>query len=451
MNYPHQSPSRLPSDRATDLFERDGFTSSPMCGGAIFERFRRSPAKESPSRSCLAAPHALNFRRNGTYTEVDEDLKSPDTEGSSSMDGGSSKDDFECTDELPSYIVQFNPQGAQQSKGPMVSILKSTSIWSNPLPAVTEVDSLDESSTASSVKSAKNPAFGNGEALNLNRFSVQEKDEMLTSMRQLILKQQTSIVELAEQNKVMRRDISERHQTIIRILTESKKREGAFNEMKKAKELLAAENKRLSKELEMIKEKRPLTSDMRVCNDFKTSINKKSYSNSFENESAGVISHQSRLTRKASEVRQNRPSSKRIPKKTEPDVVSPKEVQFEETKDSPFSDENVVSIFRAQRSDTRNIEEANLFSKEREEMFTEIFEDNSKDDFRDDRCEETDENQVDTTQDFDNVKFEYNEAERARQEIEIFKQRLQNVQLRRAQRKPNEERRNPIVRFREYE
>ena len=201
---------------------------------------------------------------NSSHSTYSSGRKSPESTESSTS-GSSSHDDEEYEDKLsenrPSpYILQFEPQLEevskednnealeegnrqqlrmdrlqawmdQQQKGgsncqspqgssngsqqpsPAFSIRNRAYLWSTNLPVVTEERSFEvEDSSIASGPSLKEE--GGEQTRNVRSYSSPERNEMLLAMRQLVLKQQAALSEMAEENRHYRLELHECRQLL---------------------------------------------------------------------------------------------------------------------------------------------------------------------------------------------------------------------------------------------
>lgn len=106
--------------------------------------------------------------------------------------------------------LQLNNGSFDANVSQSIAIRNRAHMWSTNLPVVTEERSFemeDSSSIASGTQSLKDEVEtpkNNGRT-----FSSPERNEMLLAMRQLVLKQQAALSEMAEENKHYRRDLQE--------------------------------------------------------------------------------------------------------------------------------------------------------------------------------------------------------------------------------------------------
>jgi hypothetical protein len=113
-----------------------------------------------------------------------------------------------------------SPPAATPSAG--FIIRNKANIWSTNLPVVTEESSfeMEDSSQASGGAAGTNAKEGSQRAegaqplKNVRSYSSPEKNEMLLAMRQLVLKQQSALTEMAEENRTHRSELQECRQLL---------------------------------------------------------------------------------------------------------------------------------------------------------------------------------------------------------------------------------------------
>uniref|UniRef100_A0A7S3P545 Uncharacterized protein n=1 Tax=Amphora coffeiformis TaxID=265554 RepID=A0A7S3P545_9STRA len=112
----------------------------------------------------------------------------------------------------PNSQSQKNSSNGLQLPTPGISIRNRSHFWSANLPVVTEERSFEvEDSSIASSPSLKEEGE---QTRNVRTYSSPERNEMLLAMRQLVLKQQAALSEMAEENKHYRRELHECRQLL---------------------------------------------------------------------------------------------------------------------------------------------------------------------------------------------------------------------------------------------
>jgi len=268
-----------PFDQVPD----DELRSPPMCGQAVITKILgKSPGRQHQvapllhaesnrgTRSCISisASKKISTFRNLRYEEVGGSQRSPDTESSSS----SEREDPEETpimqpiESLPSYIVQFEPQElkvlqeeklressvnkVQRQRSPMTPFSR-TSIRTTPLAPVTEERSfeLEDKSQASQSQASRDAA----EKSISGATEPAEKSDKVAAMRKLVIKQQKALQELSEQNSQYRREVGESKSKLSKMQKESSRQQARIDKLVIDKEALLSECVWLREEMKVLR------------------------------------------------------------------------------------------------------------------------------------------------------------------------------------------------------
>ena len=198
-------------------------------GGLSYESIGSSPTFSGGRKS----PESTESSTSGASSHGDEDFTG-DQEGKESVSYAlqfepkleeAAKEEADSSDRLKlrmdrlqAWMEQQQKQGSGNGRGQQqaagtgqsqgFSIKNRAHLWSTNLPVVTEERSfeVEDSSITSGGQSLKEE----GEPpKNIRSYSSPERNEMLLAMRQLVLKQQAALSEIAEENRHYRRELQE--------------------------------------------------------------------------------------------------------------------------------------------------------------------------------------------------------------------------------------------------
>ena len=236
---------------------------SPICGPAVLTNLirkketysnaerRSSPLYEPPRNSVASSStgHLSLFNSRSSYEELSDDYRSHEETVSSS---GSDKSEGDILSNPVSLFPQFNPSDKETSDDKKAPSQRTqnrprTSSWSSTLAAVTEETSFDDTSRdasseqlpqSSTDKSIMDPPQAEPER---PYETPPEKKEMLKAMRNLILKQQTALTELADQNTHYRKKIGDYQSKLIEMKEDAVNQQARIDRLVLEKEASFAE------------------------------------------------------------------------------------------------------------------------------------------------------------------------------------------------------------------
>lgn len=257
-----------------------GEKSPQMCGQSMMNMLwgGKSPNNSQPfdpsgtaTKTCLTPPKAFNRRR---YTEVGGPLRSPeDTESSSSSDADEALQQID--NNANSYMVQFDPNDMKKSEEEKEVLAKvrqqqqqraqaaqsmgfRPTPWLSSLPAVTEepssFDTEEQSHQSGKMEVHGPPAMQiSPRKAAAPKHTSPEKNEMLTAMRSLVLKQQEALRELSHENQHYRTKLGEYQNMLIKMKQDQAATDSVVNQLKLEKEAFEAEAMWLREEIRAVK------------------------------------------------------------------------------------------------------------------------------------------------------------------------------------------------------
>ena len=239
---------------------------SPICGPAALTNLirkketystaeRRSSPLYEPPRHCVAgnsAVHLSLFNSRSSYEELSDDYRSHEESESTS---DSDKSGGDIMSNPVSLFPQFYPPDKETSEEKKASSQRTqnrprTSSWSSTLAAVTEETSFDDTSLHSRDTSSEQLPHATAEKSVVDPAQPQqertyetppEKKEMLTAMRNLILKQQHALTELSEQNTQYRKKIGDYQSKLIEMKQDAVNQQARIDQLELEKEASVAE------------------------------------------------------------------------------------------------------------------------------------------------------------------------------------------------------------------
>lgn len=187
-----------------------------------------------------------------------------ETDSSSEASSGEQKTpaEFAMIEEMMSMkdggIIQFNPNELLLSSNEdSIEISHSPSAQqTSSAPPVTSTPKNPNISWSSALPSVAEEAVGEDDRNDENRTigtEPAERQKVLGAMRQLVMKQQSALKEISEQNYQFRRQIDEQNVTIARLRKEREEQNGIVKNLESEKKVMEAEAVWLREELKTIK------------------------------------------------------------------------------------------------------------------------------------------------------------------------------------------------------
>jgi hypothetical protein len=228
------------------MYAEEEVKSPQMCGHGVLTRILRKSPGRSPARRPAQASPLLEENeskscmgvgsRNSRYTDLAESVHSRDTESFSSSE--KSQGDKRVLqgnpDSVLPYTIQFDPNDLKEVMGDQKKDPKTLSRakqrasgpgfrpspWSTNLSVVNEEGSVGLSFDDSETKSIKH-VLSSGEGVDIlvggDVKKQQQNNDMLTGMRNLILKQQKVLAQLSSENTQYRREIRSYQDVLLQM------------------------------------------------------------------------------------------------------------------------------------------------------------------------------------------------------------------------------------------
>jgi len=243
------------------FFDDEEENASRICGQQVFNKLRRSRGGLSFSTRSKTCLQPVNL---SAFTQSNKSILLPDTDSTSAGTTEEGSDfpldehhHFKTVDNVDSFI-QFDPSELEFTtthdevevahalgKKKTGSSLHQGSLslsWSQTLPSVAEEDSYDE-------EEQDNITTANDNEI---RKKDENQEKIMQRMRELLLKQQRAVKELAEENQKYRQELLEKEQRITRLESQQEEYVATIKELEKEKNELVTRTTQLKNEFQSI-------------------------------------------------------------------------------------------------------------------------------------------------------------------------------------------------------
>ena len=496
---------RASRDGTFDQVYDDELSSPPMCGQAVITKILgKSPGRPHQiaplldtdsnrgTKSCISisASKKMATYRNQRYQEVGSP-RSPDTESSSSSEREEPEQTtfMQPVESLPSFIVQFDPQELRalqeeklkdspinkgqnqqtpgQNQQPPMAPFSRTSLWPSTLSPVTEEQSfeLEDKSHASQSQASRDVVEKPPSDAAL---PSSEKSEKVAAMRKLVLKQQNALQELSKQNSQYRRELGESKNKLLKMQKERSQQQERIVQLIIEKEAIESECVWLREEMKIVRSAvLPKKDDERLRRKFErlmelevASEASSSYAGDSDIDVQGIFkkalmaskeSDSKPVSSKKSPLKQGKTQSKRGNNESQQKFQTLMSIASSSSDDAPFDEEDKAEI-EAFRNLKKSIEADGSFSAIMKDA--ETGKGGSRASKSRARTRETREDTVSRTSSLFETRDASEEhistpskAANTKEEVALFKQRLESIQKKRVKRHLDRNRSPTKVRF----